>query len=172
MADPQTPARDSADQTRVTHDGLTFDVSTSGDADGEPTLLLHGFPQGARSWRRVAAHLADDGLRLVAPDQRGYSPGARPQEVAAYGIETLVGDVLALADSLGIDTFHLVGHDWGGSVSWALAAEHPDRVRTLTALSVPHLAAFGRALREDPEQQRLSAYIGRFRRPEIGRAHV
>lgn len=128
-------------------------------------LLLHGFPQTARSWRAVVRHLAHDDLLLVTPDQRGYSPGARPADVAAYGVEELVGDALAVADDLGIERFHLVGHDWGSSVGWVLAARHPERVRTFTALSVPHLAAFGRALATDPEQQRLSSYIRRFRRP-------
>ncbi len=164
MADPETSARFEPEQIRVDHDGLVLDVTLAGDPAGDPVVLLHGFPQSARSWRRVVEHLADDGLRLVVPDQRGYSPGARPDDVAAYGVEALVGDVLAVADAVGAETFHLVGHDWGASVSWALAAAHPGRVRTLTALSVPHLASFGRALREDPEQQRLSAYIARFRR--------
>ncbi len=165
MAEPETSPPWDAEQIRVDRDGLALDVTLVGDAGADPVLLLHGFPQDARSWRRVAEHLGDDGLRLVAPDQRGYSPDARPEEVAAYGVEALVGDVLAVADAVGAATFHLVGHDWGASVSWSLAAAHPERVRTLTALSVPHLAAFGRALREDPEQQRLSAYIGRFRKP-------
>ncbi len=165
MAEDQTSTPGSATATCTSADGLSLDVSLAGDPDGEPVLLLHGFPQSARSWRQVVEHLGGDGLRLVAPDQRGYSPGARPEAVAAYGIEALVGDVLSVADAIGAPTFHLVGHDWGASVSWALTAAHPERVRTLTALSVPHLAAFGRALREDPEQQRLSTYIGRFRRP-------
>lgn len=150
----------------VTHDGLTFDVREAGPADGTPVLLLHGFPQSARSWTQVVAHLleASAGLRLVAPDQRGYSPGARPAEVAAYATGTLAADVLGLADALGLGRFHLVGHDWGAAVAWTVAAHHPARLRSLTALSVPHLAAFGRALAEDPEQQSLSSYIGVFRR--------
>ncbi len=118
-----------------------------------PVVLLHGFPQSAASWAGVAEHLAGSGLRLLAPDQRGYSPRARPDDVAAYAIEELAGDVLALVEALDLGRFHLVGHDWGASVAWWLAAHHPERLHTLTALSVPHLAAFGRALVEDPEQR-------------------
>lgn len=144
---------------------LVLDVHTWGPDDGEPVVLLHGFPQSAASWGPVAEHLAGTGLRLLAPDQRGYSPRARPDEVGAYAIEELAGDVLALVDSLGRDRVHLVGHDWGASVAWWLAGHHPDRLHTLTALSVPHLAAFGRALVEDPEQRERSAYLKVFRRP-------
>ena len=158
--------------TTVEHDGLRLDVLVSGPDDGVPVLLLHGFPQAARSWTATARALAalpgGDRLRLLAPDQRGYSPGARPEDVAAYATDVLAEDALAVAAALGHDSFHLVGHDWGAAVAWLLAARRPDAVRSLVALSIPHLAAFGRALAEDPEQQRRSAYIGVFRQP--GRA--
>nr|WP_246284028.1 alpha/beta hydrolase [Nocardioides perillae] len=145
---------------------MVFDVHEAGPVDGTPVLLLHGFPQSARSWRRVVGMLraADRDLRLVAPDQRGYSPGARPAEVAAYRTATLAADVLGVADALGLERVHLVGHDWGAAVAWTVAAHHPERLASLTALSIPHLAAFGRAIAEDPEQQALSSYIGVFRR--------
>ena len=150
--------------TTVEHDGLTFDVRVAGPEDGTPVVLLHGFPQTSLSWAGVIQRLEGSGLRLVAPDQRGYSPGARPAAVAAYGIDRLAGDVLAVAEALVGPRFHLVGHDWGASVAWYVAAHHPDRVQSLTALSVPHLAAFGWALAHDPEQQALSSYLQDFRR--------
>jgi pimeloyl-ACP methyl ester carboxylesterase len=154
---------------------LVLDVRTWGPDDGVPVVLLHGFPQSAASWEPVAEHLAGSGLRLVAPDQRGYSARARPDDVAAYTIEELAGDVLALVDTLvdtlvdpqGDDRVHLVGHDWGASVAWWVAAHHPERLHSLTALSVPHLAAFGRALVTDPEQRERSAYLKLFRRPGV-----
>jgi len=154
---------------QVERDGLVLDVhrtTPAGEAAREPLLLLHGFPQSARSWRAVADRLAAAGVPTAAPDQRGYSPGARPAEVAAYALPELAADVLAVADAVvgpgrGFD---LVGHDWGAAVAWWVAAHHGERVRTLTALSVPHLAAFGRAQQEDPEQQRLSSYITVYRR--------
>ncbi len=152
----------------VTVVDLTFDVRTLGPDDGEPVLLLHGFPETSLSWSAVAPVLADAGFRVFAPDQRGYSPKARPSAVTEYTMDHLVDDVLGLADRLGLDTFHLVGHDWGAAVGWAVAARHHDRLRTFTAVSVPHLAAYNTALRSDADQQERSSYIGLMR--EEGKA--
>jgi len=126
-------------------------------------LLLHGFPEGSRCWLDVLAALGQQGVRAVAPDQRGYAAGARPSEVEAYALPELVADAVGFLDALGWESAHVVGHDWGAVVAWTLAARHPERVRTLTAVSVPHPQAFGAALRGDPVQQRLSGYIGLFR---------
>ncbi|SDN71780.1 alpha/beta fold hydrolase [Allokutzneria albata] len=147
---------------------LTFDVLASGPESAEPVLLLHGFPQTAHSWHRVVALLNAAGLRTYAPNQRGYSPGARPEEVADYAVPNLVRDVVGIADALGLDSFHLVGHDWGAAVAWSTAIAHPERVRTLTAVSVPHPAAFAWARANDPDQVKRSEYINLFRMP--GRA--
>ena len=125
-----------------------------------------GFPERGTAWRSVAPLLHDAGLRTYAPDQRGYSAGARPTDVASYSTDLLAGDVLGVADALGLDTFHLVGHDWGSAVAWVVAGRHPDRVRTLTAVSVPHLTAYNAALRDDPEQQQKASYIS-FMRQEV-----
>ncbi|MBC7630226.1 alpha/beta hydrolase [Aeromicrobium sp.] len=154
--------------TPVTAGDLIFDVRQTGPDDGEPVLLLHGFPETSLSWSAVAPLLTDAGLRVFAPDQRGYSPGARPTEVSDYAPDVLAGDVVALADSLGLDTFHLVGHDWGAAVAWCVAAQHPGRLRSLTAVSVPHLAAYGAALQSDPDQQQRASYIGLLR--QVGKA--
>ncbi|MDO9377528.1 MAG: alpha/beta hydrolase [Nocardioidaceae bacterium] len=142
---------------------VTLDVTESGPEDGVPVVLLHGFPQTSRSWAGVRRELEPHGFRLVAPDQRGYSPGARPPSVSDYALPELAADVVALAAALGHERIHLVGHDWGACVAWYLAAHHPDLVRSLTAVSVPHLAAFGWALREDADQQRMSQYMQLFR---------
>lgn len=148
-----------------TRDGLTFDVRDGGPPDGEPVVLLHGFPQDASSWARVEPALHAAGLRTLAPDQRGYSPGARPRERAAYRIGELVADVLALLDAAGLARAHLVGHDWGGGVAWQTAARHPDRVSTLTVLSTPHPAALSWAYRHDAQQRRKSWYMLAFQLP-------
>ena len=144
---------------------LTFDVWIDGPAEGEPVVLLHGFPQSAAGWSLVTPYLVEAGLRVIAPNQRGYSPGARPLEVSAYGIDKLVGDVIGMLDALDIDSAHVVGHDWGAAVAWPLAVHHPDRLRSLTTASMPHPAAFGQALREDADQQQRASYIGLLRRP-------
>ncbi|TQF73330.1 alpha/beta hydrolase [Rhodococcus spelaei] len=149
--------------TTVEVGDYTFDVTTAGPADGAPVLMLHGFPETAACWRPITPLLTAAGLRVIAPSQRGYSAGARPVGVEHYGIANLVGDAVGLLDTLGIESAHLVGHDWGAAVAWVVAAGHPDRVRTLTAVSVPHPAAFGWALREDEDQRQRSRYIGVFR---------
>ncbi len=137
----------------------TFEGRAAGPADGRGVLLLHGFPETSAEWEHQLHALATAGYRAVAPDQRGYSPGVRPAEVADYQMRELVGDVLALADALGWDRFDLVGHDWGAAVAWVTAASVPERVRTLTAVSVPHPAAFAATLADDEDQRRRSAYM-------------
>lgn len=149
--------------TQIALDDLMFEVTVSGPDDGTPVVLLHGFPESAACWRPLTARLTAAGLRVLAPNQRGYSPGARPVGVDAYRTENLVTDVLGLLDALGLPTVHLVGHDWGAAVAWRVAGLHPDRIRTLTAISVPHPAAYAWALRDDADQQQRSSYIGLFR---------
>lgn len=145
---------------RIPTEAGAFDAIAAGQEDGRPVLLLHGFPESAQQWEHQLAALAAAGHRAVAPDQRGYSPGVRPERVEDYRMAELVGDVLAIADALGWRRFDLVGHDWGAVVGWHVAAEHPDRIRTLTAISVPHPGALAAALREDEEQQRMFGYVG------------
>ena len=147
---------------------LVFDALAAGPPDGELVLLLHGFPQSAEEWRSQLEALAEAGYRAVAPDQRGYSPRARPEEVALYLPDHLVADVLAIADWLGGHRVHLVGHDWGALVAWRLAGRFPDRVRSLTAVSVPHPFAVAEAMGSDSGDQRArSAYIQLFRQEGI-----
>jgi pimeloyl-ACP methyl ester carboxylesterase len=147
-------------------DGLTFDVRDGGPPDGDAVVLLHGFPQDSTAWVGVEPLLHRDGLRTLAPDQRGYSPGARPQGRRAYRLGETVADVLALLDAAGLGSAHVVGHDWGAAVGWALAAWHPDRVRTVTALSVPHPGAMARAM-VTSDQALRSYYIGLFQLPLV-----
>jgi pimeloyl-ACP methyl ester carboxylesterase len=141
---------------------LTFDVRVDGPEDGRPVLLLHGFPETSLSWSAVTPLLTRAGLRTYAPDQLGYSPGARPAEVDAYSTPNLTQVTADLLTALDIPRADVVGHDWGANVAWALAAWHPDRVRSLTAVSVPHPAAYTVAYRTDPEQKERSGYIRLF----------
>lgn len=125
---------------------LVFDVHDAGPPDGEVVILLHGFPQTAACWDGVIPGLTNAGFRVLAPDQRGYSPRARPKGRRAYAAHHLVDDVLALADAAGADRFHVVGHDWGGAMAWYAAMWHPERARTVTSIATPHPAAYRRAL--------------------------
>ena len=139
-----------------------FTVRAAGPPEGRLVILLHGFPQSSLAWRHQLDALAGAGYRAVAPDQRGYSAGARPDGVDQYRIDHLVADVVALADEMGGHQFDVVGHDWGAGVAWYLAGRYPDRLRTLTAVSVPHPAAFMEAL-QGGDQALRSSYIGFFR---------
>ena len=130
---------------QYTSEGLVFDVTDAGPADGEVIILLHGYPETRASWQSVIPHLTDAGYRVLAPDQRGYSPGARPQGRRAYRLDHLVGDVVVLAEAAGAERVHVVGHDWGGLVAWALAGWHPDRLFSMASLATPHPRAMLRS---------------------------
>lgn len=136
--------------------GLTFDVRDHGPANGDAVVCLHGFPQDHTTFDAVIPHLTAEGLRVLAPLQRGYSPGARPTSRTAYAMPELVADVVALLDAAGLDRAHVVGHDWGGVVAWGLAGRHADRVRSVTILSTPHAAALQAAARRSTQALRTS----------------
>lgn len=150
---------------RIPVGDLVFDAVADGPVDGETVVLLHGFPETWREWRHQITALAAAGYRALAFDQRGYSPGARPSDVDAYRSEHLVADVLAVADHIAAERFHLVGHDWGGAVAWQVAGRRPERLRTLTVVSTPHPAAFRRSITSG-EQREKSSYMLFFRSAE------
>ncbi len=150
--------------TSFQRSGLTFDVTDEGPEEGDVVVLLHGFPEDRTSWRRVAPLLHADGLRTLALDQRGYSPGARPEGRGQYRTGELAGDVLALLDAARLDRAHIVGHDWGGVVAWVLGGELPERVRSLTVLSTPHPRALLASLARS-SQVVSSWYMGFFQLP-------
>jgi len=136
---------------RIEAAGMTFRARVAGLANSGPgVILLHGFPETSAMWTPLIAAAAAAGYRVVAFDQRGYSPGARPEGVEPYAVPELVGDVLAVADAAGFERFHLVGHDWGCVVGWSVAIQHPARVRSWTGLSIPHPGTLLADLRRDP----------------------
>jgi pimeloyl-ACP methyl ester carboxylesterase len=140
-------------------------------ADGEPVILLHGFPETSHMWIPLLERLQAEGFHALAPDQRGYSPGARPVGISHYTYSEIASDVFALADAMGWQRFHLVGHDWGAGAGWAaVALDSGNRIASWSALSVPHVGAFGRAIREDPDQQKRSQYITFFQEPGVAEA--
>jgi pimeloyl-ACP methyl ester carboxylesterase len=146
-------------------DNLTFNVIDTGPIDGTPVVLLHGWPQRATLYDDVTPFLHEAGLRTYCPDQRGYSPGARPRSRFAYRFKALVDDVVALIDQIG-GPVHVVGHDWGAAIAWVLAARHPDKVLSLTAVSVGHPRAYIRSWLGS-EQARKSWYIAVFQIPVL-----
>jgi pimeloyl-ACP methyl ester carboxylesterase len=144
--------------------GVTLNVQLDGPEDGEPILLLHGFPESHRTWRGVTPELARD-FRVVAPDQRGFGASDKPLGVEAYRTDRILEDLIALADTLGLARFTLVGHDWGGAVAWLAALKHPDRLSRLVIVNAPHPLVFQKSLFDDPAQRAASQYISAFRNP-------
>ena len=150
-------------ELRLESRSLGFRCLAAGPEDGPLALLLHGFPEGAESWRPQLEALGAEGFRAVAPDLRGYGGTDCPEGVEAYRMDELEADVAGLLDALGVSACHLAGHDWGALVGWAFTSHRPERVRSWSALSVGHPAALARALREDEDQRRRSSYIALFR---------
>lgn len=145
---------------------FVFDARVAGPEGGEPVILLHGFPSTSWQWKNQLAALGLAGYRAVAPNQRGYSPGARPEGVENYNLTFLIGDVLGMADALGFERFHLVGHDWGAGVAWGTAVVAPQRLLTLNPISVPHPDAMAAELADPTScQYQASSYFDFFVQP-------
>ena len=160
MNAPSAFAEPKLEEVRVGE--LTFSTRLAGEGE-RLVLLLHGFPQTSWMWRNVIPALAAEGYRVAAPDQRGYSPGARPDDVEQYGFDALTGDAAGLASALGHERFDVVGHDWGGAVAWGTAARFPERVRSVTSVSTPHSAALVESLgAPSGEQANKSSYMALF----------
>ncbi|NIJ22321.1 pimeloyl-ACP methyl ester carboxylesterase [Sphingomonas naasensis] len=151
--------------------GVALDVAIAGDPAKPAIFLLHGFPESHRTWRHQIPELARDYF-VVAPDQRGFARSSKPEGVDSYGPGKAAGDLLALADHLGVGRFTLVGHDWGGAIAWMAALQNPQRVARLIIVNAPHPLVFQRALFDDPAQRKASQYITRFRDTTIDQGLV
>ena len=149
--------------------GVTLNVALAGDRSNPAIILLHGFPESHRTWREIAPRMQDR-FFLVMPDQRGFAGSDRPQDVEAYTTDTLVDDIFALADSLGLERFGLVGHDWGGAISWPAALRRDPRLTRLAIINAPHPLIFQKSLIESAEQRAASQYISAFRSPKFEKA--
>jgi pimeloyl-ACP methyl ester carboxylesterase len=137
---------------RIPGDGVTMAVLDEGE--GQPVVLLHGFPDSSHVWRHQIPALIGAGMRVIAPDLRGFGESDKPDAVEEYAMTRSIADVVAVLDALGIDRAHVVGHDWGAGVAWALAAFVPTRVERLAAMSVGH----PNTLRDRSIEQREKAW--------------
>jgi len=144
--------------------GVTLNVALAGDRANPAVMLLHGFPESHRTWRELAP-LLDRDLFLVMPDQRGFAGSDRPQDVDAYRTDVLIDDLFALADTLGLEKFALVGHDWGGAIAWGAALRGDPRLTRLAIVNAPHPVIFQKSLVESDDQRAASQYINVFRAP-------
>ncbi len=152
---------------RLRTNGVELDVAAAGPEDGPLVILLHGFPEFWYGWRRQIGTLAAAGMRVLAPDQRGYNRSDKPPGRQSYVLDTLADDVLGLAGALGRDRFAVVGHDWGGVVAWHLAARNPERVERAVILNAPHPATLQRYMLAHPSQAAKSWYVGFFQAPML-----
>jgi pimeloyl-ACP methyl ester carboxylesterase len=150
---------------RLRTNGVELHAVAAGPADRPLVILLHGFPEFWYGWRHQLTPLAAAGLRVVAPDQRGYNLSDKPAGIAAYRLDALADDILGLADSLGRRHFAVVGHDWGGVVAWHLAARNPKRITRAAILNAPHPATLWRYASGHPHQLVKSWYVAYFQLP-------
>lgn len=144
--------------------GVTLNVALAGDPANPAVILLHGFPESHRTWREVGPRL-DDRFFVVMPDQRGFAGSDLPQDVDEYRTDKLVDDIFALADALGLESFALIGHDWGGAIAWAAALRGDPRLTRLGIVNSPHPVIFQKSLIESADQRAASQYITAFRAP-------
>lgn len=154
----------------LTANGQSFYLAAAGPRSGPPVFLLHGFPEMSYAWRHQLAALAEAGMRVMAPDQRGYGHSSKPSDVGAYRLDTLGADIVALASELGYSSARLVGHDWGGLVAWLLATHNPGFVDRLAILNAPHPATLMGHMVRRPSQALRSAYVAFFQLPWIPEA--
>ena len=160
--------KDSESFADINLDNFTFNCRVAGvENEGEAVILLHGFHETYRMWYQLIPILANEGFKVIAPDQRGYSQGARPSKISDYTIDKLSKDIIDIADAFQLEKFHLIGHDWGSAVGWYIVSINADRIISWTALSVPHLDAFFESINTDKEQQRKSQYISFFKKPVL-----
>jgi pimeloyl-ACP methyl ester carboxylesterase len=154
----------------IAANGLRFHALAAGPVDGPLLLLLHGFPETSHGWNREIPALAAAGFRVVAPDQRGIGLSSKPEGAAAYRIDVLAADVVAIVQALGRERAPVAGHDWGGVVAWYLAAHHADVVERVAILDAPHPAVFSEYLRRHPTQWLKSWYMAFFQLPHLPEA--
>lgn len=146
---------------------LKFDCRAAGNEQNELIIFLHGFPETSFMWRKLMDKLSSLGFYCIAPDMRGYSKDACPKGVSNYTLQKLGQDVLNLADAVGKNKFHLIGHDWGAGLGWYVVYKNHNRIISWTGLSVPHMRAFSKAILIDKDQQKRSRYIKWFLLPRI-----
>ena len=150
---------------RIPTNNIKLHTALAGPTDGEPVILLHGFPEAWFGWENQIEPLANAGFRVIVPDQRGYNLSDKPAGVENYSTRALIKDILGLAKTLRMENFHLAGHDWGAIVAWSLAMTVPRRIKRLAIANVPHPSVFTSYLRSHPSQMIKSWYAMFFQLP-------
>ena len=156
---------DHIEHSHIETNGVTLHVAQAGPPDGDPIVLLHGFPEFWFGWSHQIPALAAAGYRVIVPDQRGYNLSDKPKGLANYTLDKLAEDIIGLIDALGYEKVKLVVHDWGGAVGWWLVSMYPDRFEKFAALNIPHNSVFRRNLAKNAEQRKRSWYMFMFQIP-------
>ncbi|XVH32082.1 alpha/beta fold hydrolase [Haloferacaceae archaeon DSL9] len=167
---PSIPAGVPGESVFVDTNGVRLHAIRAGPEDGPLVVLLHGFPEFWYGWHESIRPLAEEGFHVVVPDQRGYNLSDKPDGVSAYHIDELTADVVGLLDELGYDEAAIAGHDWGAAVAWWTALHHPERVRRLCAVNVPHPTVMRKTLRRSWDQRFRSWYVLGFQVPYLPEA--
>ncbi len=152
---------------KIATNGIRLHTALAGSEEGEPVFLLHGFPDAWFGWEAQIGPLADAGFRVIVPDQRGYNLSDKPDGVASYQMDTLVKDIIGLADALGYERFYLAGHDFGAMVAWSLALCCPERIKRMVIANVPHPQVMSSYLRTQIKQMLKSWYALFFQIPGL-----
>lgn len=152
---------------KIATNGIYLHAAMAGPEDGKPVFLLHGFPEAWFGWEAQIDPLAKAGFRVIVPDQRGYNLSDKPVGIASYQMDTLVKDILGLADALGYTDFYIAGHDFGAMVSWNLAMYHPERIKRMVIANVPHPHVMSSYLRTHIQQMLKSWYAIFFQIPGL-----
>lgn len=155
------------EHSEVKVNNVRLHIAASGPPDGTPVFLLHGFPDAWFGWEYQIKFLAQNGFRVIAPDQRGYNLSEKPTGIKHYELDQLTSDIVSLADHFNYDTINLAGHDWGAAVCWNTAIRYPERVKRLAILNVPHPTVMANYLKRHPRQMLKSWYIFVFQIPRL-----
>ena len=163
----QTRERERLEHHNVPTNGIALHTAQAGPTAGPLVILLHGFPEFWYSWKNQIEPLAEAGMRVWAPDQRGYNLSVKPKGVRSYNLDTLAQDIIGLIDASGNTKATIVGHDWGAAVTWWLATRYPERIERVAILNVPHPAIMAKTLRSNAAQRKKSGYIFFFQVPGV-----
>lgn len=147
--------------------GIRLYTAVAGPEDGPLAVLLHGFPEFSYGWKHQIGTLADQGYRVMAPDQRGYNMSSKPEGAENYTLNLLRDDIVGLIDWSGKEKAVVIGHDWGGAVAWQLAATRPELVEKLIAINIPHPLAMPKVMMRNPLQWVRSSYMAYFQIPQL-----
>jgi len=158
------------EEQQMTVNGVNLHIVQAGPIEGPLVILLHGFPEYWYSWQRYIQPLVEAGYRVWVPDQRGYNLSSKPEAISDYALDALARDITGLMDAAGRKQARIIGHDWGGTVTWWLAMQAPERVERAVIINSVHPMVWMQSLRRSPAQFFRSWYVRFFQLPRLPEA--